>query len=874
VATLSLKVLWDLLANLDLSPTQNVYTFNKEGQLIAHSDQVKVYTSPSIPPELVKTFFKSRSPATYEYLSANRQAMLAGFSLIKKLQFGIVIETPKSEALNPALAGMTESLFVAFLIAIISIMAGRTLARIIVQPVTNLSDAVEDVTNTHTASKVNVTGTIEIQKLSHTFNKMTTRLEATIFELKSQIESREKSETALRESDQRFQTIADNLTEVFWLGSLEDPNNYKVLYVNPAFEKTWQLTREAIYQNPTVWQNSIHPDDRERVRNSFISFCKGEKPYKETYRMTPKDGVEKIIRVTGNLIRNEQGKIIQVAGISRDITEFRKTEQALRRSQKMDAIGQLTGGIAHDFNNILGIILGNLDLLDYQITANDKIHNRIQTIRKSAVRAADLTRQLLGFSRRQAEQLTDADINKVIHSMGDLITRSVTPKITIDYMLVEDLWLTTIDTGDFQDALLNLILNARDAMPGGGQLMIETNNCVLDSIYCESNPDVTAGEYVQLSISDNGIGIPHDQQEHIFEPFFTTKPQGKGTGLGLSMVFGFIKRTLGHIRVYSELEVGTIFHLYLPRCEQSKVQITEPTPALPEVLPRGKETILIVDDEEGLLDFAEESLESLGYHVITASSGKQALEQLEKTTSVNLLFSDVVMPGGINGYELCELATKIIPDLKVLLTSGYTDNNIIHNGHTKYGAHLLSKPYTQADLARRIRKRLGETKVPIALPVPNKSADLSAEPETRIIEWSEEYSIAVEAIDEDHRILIDLMNRSQQVIDKDQKALPGILIELIEYTKTHFRREEAIMEVCRYPGFANHQQVHRLLSLQMEEKMHRASQGALSPQELQTFLNGWITDHIKGMDQALTAYCVGKTELIADALEKVKERPL
>ncbi|RLA40224.1 MAG: histidine kinase [Gammaproteobacteria bacterium] len=388
--------------------------------------------------------------------------------------------------------------------------------------------------------------------------------------------------------------------------------------------------------------------------------------------------------------------------------ERKSIEKQLRQSQKMDAIGQLTGGIAHDFNNILGIIIGNLDLLKFSFSAEGKVLQYLTAIETAADRAANVTKQLLVFSRQQAADVAAVDINRAISSMDILTTLTVSPQIEVSENLATDLWLTDINFGDLQDALLNLVINARDAMSAGGRLTIETRNATLDSAYCSQHPTAQPGEYVQLSISDTGTGISVDLQERIFEPFFTTKAEGKGTGLGLAMVFGFIERSKGHIKLYSEQGIGTTFHVYLPRSKmKEEVKVSSEQGA--KALPTGNETILVVDDEPGLVAIAQESLQLLGYHVLTASDGNQAMEQLAAEPSIDLLFSDVVMPGGMNGYQLAEGAVEAMPELKVLLASGYTKKAISQNGQARFDANLLNKPYTQSELALQIRSLLDQS---------------------------------------------------------------------------------------------------------------------------------------------------------------------
>ncbi len=440
-------------------------------------------------------------------------------------------------------------------------------------------------------------------------------------------------------------------------------------------------------------------DDRQLIK-------KGEPLLNMVRRQTKADGHSIIIESSKFPLRDSEGKTIGILSVGEDITERKRTEQALRRSQKMDAIGQLTGGIAHDFNNILGIVLGNVDLLKRQVPNDQVIQKRIDVIGKAAQRATDLTKQLLGFSRPQTTELVLSNLNHLIEGMGSLIARSVTPEVTVTRSFSDNLGLAEIDPGEFEDALLNLIINARDAMPDGGDLTLETFNCTLDAEYCSQNPGVIPGEYIQLAVSDNGTGIAREKQENIFEPFFTTKPQGKGTGLGLAMVFGFVKRSGGDIKVYSEPGIGTTFRIYLPRTAaepQTAVAAAEPF----ETPIGGNETLLVVDDEEGLLELAKTTLEALGYRVFVASTANQALDILAREPDIALLFSDIVMPGGMNGYELAEQASHDRSELKVLLTSGYTEKAVAHNSQARFKANLLSKPYTQIQLAQQISALLG-----------------------------------------------------------------------------------------------------------------------------------------------------------------------
>ncbi|HEC15328.1 MAG TPA: response regulator, partial [Sedimenticola sp.] len=370
--------------------------------------------------------------------------------------------------------------------------------------------------------------------------------------------------------------------------------------------------------------------------------------------------------------------------------------------QKMEAIGQLSGGIAHDFNNQLGVIIGYLDFLKKHVAGEEKPAKWVDTAVKATQRCMDLTRQLLAFSRRESPAKTIVDLNAMFQELETMIARSVTPEVEVQYFPADGLWLTEIDPGEFQDAILNLVINARDAMPGGGKLLIETGNKRLDADYAALNPGVEPGDYVQLMLSDTGAGMDQQTLEHVFEPFFTTKPKGKGTGLGMAMVYGFVKRYGGYIKVYSEPGVGTSIRIYLPRSPASEAPLPANNGQTAE-LPTGSESILIVDDEPDLLTLAGQYLGELGYCSRTAANAARALEILEGDGSFDLLFSDVVMPGGMNGYELARRATRLRPGLKVLLTSGFTSKAMAPNGLGRFSAHLLGKPYRKADLARRVR---------------------------------------------------------------------------------------------------------------------------------------------------------------------------
>ena len=388
------------------------------------------------------------------------------------------------------------------------------------------------------------------------------------------------------------------------------------------------------------------------------------------------------------------------AAATRDMLEDR-----LRQSQKMEALGQLTGGLAHDFNNMLAIIIGNLSLLKRRLERGDRAVERYaEQALKGADRAATLTHRLLAFARKQPLAPEAIACNRLIAAMSDLLRRSLGESIRIETVAAPDLWTTQADANQLENAILNLAVNARDAMPKGGRLIIETDNVHLDEAYAAQNPGVPAGPYVLVALTDTGSGMPPEVAAKAFDPFFTTKPVGQGTGLGLSQVYGFVRQSGGHVAIYSEPDRGTTVRLYLPRHFGDAAEMERMTPTM---LPEGsaREVILVVEDEDGVRDLAVEALRDLRYTVIHAEGAKDALRMLDTHPEIALLFTDVVMPE-VNGRELAEAVHERRPDLPVLFTTGYTRNAIVHNGLVDADVQLLAKPYTLEQLALKVRQAM------------------------------------------------------------------------------------------------------------------------------------------------------------------------
>ena len=427
------------------------------------------------------------------------------------------------------------------------------------------------------------------------------------------------------------------------------------------------------------------------------------------------------------------GKVLGLIGVSRDITdrkeaeialrdlnaelesrveartrEIEKAEAQIRQMQKMESIGQLTGGIAHDFNNMLAIVIGSLDIARRRVADDpEKAISFIDNARGGATRAAALTSRMLAFARQQPLAPESLDANKLVANMSELLRRTIGEQIKIETVLAGGLWRTMADPGEVENALLNLCVNARDAMPEGGKLTIETANTHLDDAYAAGNLEVAAGQYVAICVSDSGSGMPSEVVDRAFDPFFTTKAVGKGTGLGLSQVYGFIKQSGGHVKIYSEIGHGTTVKIYLPRWFGADPSRVAPAPRDETVLAGGpSEIVLVVEDETGVRTLSVDALRELGYTVIHADGGAEALRMIDEHPKIDLLFTDIIMPE-MNGRQLADRAVARRPDLKVLYTTGYTRNAVVHNGVLDPGVAFLPKPFTLDQLALKVRQVLG-----------------------------------------------------------------------------------------------------------------------------------------------------------------------
>ena len=452
------------------------------------------------------------------------------------------------------------------------------------------------------------------------------------------------------------------------------------------------------------WPDHIHPDDRGEVLDGLRRLAEGEgSHWRARYRFLRRDGSVAQVVHRGYVIRDEAGGALRIVGAMIDITERVELEERLRESQRLESMGQLTGGVAHDFNNLLTVILGNAELLGEALAEDRRLQGLAEMISGAAQRGAELTQRLLAFARRQALEPQVLDVNRLVSGLQGLLHRTLGEHIELVLEPGEEAWPALVDPAQLEGALLNLCINARDAMPGGGRLLISIANVRIDPAYAQRHFGVAPGRYVEVRVADTGAGIAPEHLPRVFEPFFTTKDKGKGSGLGLSMVYGFVKQSQGHVTIESTPGEGTVVRMYLPRAEAGLPEVSAPSQAPAR---SATETILLVEDDALVRSFGQEQLEGMGYRVLVAGNGVEALEVLRGDQRVDLLFTDVVMPGGMSGREVAEEASQLRPGLKVLYTSGYAENAIVHDGRLDPGLVLLRKPYRRADLARKVRQAL------------------------------------------------------------------------------------------------------------------------------------------------------------------------
>lgn len=516
-----------------------------------------------------------------------------------------------------------------------------------------------------------------------------------------EISGRKAIEGNLALNEERFRLVTEATSLAVWDWDIA---RNSIWWREPAPRRAAaRVENFDLGNNPLIGR--VHLEDRADVLASIAAFMAGTADdWSAEYRFQRADGSFATALNRGFAIRDSDGKVVRAVGVVTDVTDTRMLEAKLHRAQRLEAVGQLTGGVAHDFNNLLTVILGNSEMLFDSLAHDPELGYLASITHSAAERGAQLTKRLLAFARQQPLQPRAFDVNVAVAGMHGLLRRTLAANIELVFDAGVDVHQAFADGTELESAVLNLAINARDAMPDGGRLIIETSNAVVDDAYAAANEDLAPGNYVVLSVSDTGTGMTSEVLSQVFEPFFTTKPFGEGSGLGLSMIYGYVKQSNGHIKIYSEVGFGTTVRIYLPAATEEERK--EPHFAAVESATGGREKILLVEDDQLVQDFVARQLTDLGYTIVKASNADEAMSILKDVNDFDLLFTDIVMPGGMNGRQLADAATELFPDLPVLFTSGYTENAIVHAGRLDRGVTLLNKPYNRAELALKVRQVL------------------------------------------------------------------------------------------------------------------------------------------------------------------------
>ena len=670
-------------------PGSAVYIVNSNGDYLLHPDPAREFGFQLGAPSRVQDDFpalggmlargKAAPQVVQEHGGAEFGAALAGARLAEGPQLFVVEAVPYAD-LAAALTTVRNSTVAAVLVAAIgAVLLAIVLARSLTRRLTQMTAAIDSFGRGEPLS-LPTQSSGEIGALARAFDRMAA-------------EVREKTvslETEIVERRRLFASSLDLILIVDREGTVID--------ISPSAEAILGYRPEEMIGRKGA--ALLHPGDLERAREEMRAARQGRATRNFDSRYVHRDGRIVPLTLSGAWLELEQRYFF----IGRDMTERIALEQQLRQSQKLDAIGHLTGGVAHDFNNLLTVITGTIDILAEAVAHSPQLAAIARMINDAAWRGADLVQQLLAFARKQPLQPQPTDVNRLVLDTAKLLRPTLGESLEIKMTLEQDAWPAMIDPSQLGTALINLAVNARDAMPSGGELILETGNVMLDASFATIHAeDVGPGPYVMIAVTDTGVGIPADIRDRVFEPFFTTKEVGQGTGLGLSMVYGFVKQSGGHIKIDSKEGHGTTFKLYLPRSNESVAPIERPVTAAEG----GEETILVVEDDALVRQYVVAQLESLHYAVLAAASGREALDMIAAGRAFDLLFTDVILGSGLNGPALADEILRLRPSVKVLYTSGYTQDALTTDGRIDPGIALIHKPYRKIELARKIRAVLG-----------------------------------------------------------------------------------------------------------------------------------------------------------------------
>lgn len=681
------------LAHKKIGKTGYLTLCTTDGTVIMHPDRTRIFKKISESENALYDQAILSTEGTAETHSGEAVPMLSSFKQLRTKNWILAADYPQAEAYAPIAQGARILLTGMLLITLIAFAVIRYFCLHLTRPLLAFTRHVTELEGKTGDARIFLTaGHDETATLAQAFNTM--------------LEKIDRQQAKLRQSEELYRTVTEFATDfIFWRA----PDN-QMIFVSKNCEVLTGYSEGEFLADPSLLDKLFHPEDQERWANHVHHANDRGMDLPLEFRIITKSGLTRWVSHVCTEINDEMGRphgrrgsLVDISQLKQAEAEQEKLTSQLLQAQKMESIGLLAGGVAHDFNNILSVIIGYSELLLRNLEQTNPARKKIQAINESGHKAASLTRQLLAFSRKQVVQLTVCSLNQLILDLTKMLKRMIGEDLSMEVRTTAQDDTVFIDPGQMEQVLLNLAVNARDAMPKGGTLLIETENRELDAEYAKTHEGVTPGRYVVLSVSDTGQGMSREIQAKIFEPFFTTKEKGKGTGLGLAMVYGIIKQLGGHIFVYSEPGHGTTFKIFLP-VSQGEVGAT-PKPA-GHSLPRGDETVLVVDDESSLRDLITAILQPLGYTILEAGSGAEAIQKSDSFAGrIDILLTDVIMPG-MNGKELAKTIAARRPETKIIYMSGYTDNAIAHHGVLDQGIVLLEKPIT----ADKLTNILGATR--------------------------------------------------------------------------------------------------------------------------------------------------------------------
>jgi PAS domain S-box-containing protein len=683
------------LAEKKIGKSGYFYLTTMEGVMIMHPEKARVFTKMPVGKNLIYDRAIQGFEGTDENIDTSGVPHLTSFKQLQLPKWLLAASYPQAEAY--AQLAHTKKLLLAGLLAIT--LAAFAIIRFFSQYLTqSLLDFTRHVTGleekTGEARLFHPTTEDETATLALAFNRMLKKLD--------------RQQAEIQQSEELYRTLTEFASDfIFWRGP-----DQKLVFVSQNCAQFTGYSEEEFFADPGLLDALVDPEDREAWLSHTPPLDDTDKKLPLEFRIITKGGQMRWVDHTCTEIHDEEGRVLGLRGNLIDITERKqaeaekaKLEGQLQQAQKMESVGRLAGGVAHDFNNMLGVIMGHTEMALMKVTPEHPLQSHLLEISKAAERSANLTRQLLAFSRKQTIAPRELDINETVSGMFKMLQRLIGEDIDLVWQPQEGIWPVLMDPSQLDQILANLCVNARDAILDVGKITIETANHVFDEDYCAHHPGFTVGDYVRIAISDSGCGMDKEMLTHIFEPFFTSKEFGKGTGLGLAMVYGAIRQNNGFINVYSEPGQGTTFSLYLPRLA-SKAELTTPTPRPAEPAPGGQETILLTEDEPVILEMTTTMLQMLGYTVLAANSPGEAIRLAqEHAGEIHLLMTDVVMPE-MNGRDLATHLLSSSPQLKHLFMSGYTADVIAHHGVLDKGVCFIQKPFAMDTLAAKVRQAL------------------------------------------------------------------------------------------------------------------------------------------------------------------------